>query len=260
MKEIQIFNSPQFGEIRVIGTSEEPLFRASDICSALGYSNPRKAIADHVDEGDVTKRDTPTFNQYGVEVIQQATFINESGLYALIFGSKLESAKAFKRWVTLEVLPSIRKTGIYVNGDVLDDETAAKIRSALTYAQETMARQCEEIRLLNELARERKRALDLQQIIIDGRKQGGSNDVGKTFTSTRIGLEVGMTAHELHMALKEAGVLAQISPYWVLSDKYTGRGLSVPVVRSSSNRTGHVRELWTEIGREFIINLINNLK
>lgn len=108
MNDIQIFNNPQFGEIRTAGTSEEPLFCAADICRALGYSNGRKAIADHCDEGDVTKRDTLTAGG-----VQNISFVNESGLYALIFGSKLDSAKQFKRWVTSEVLPSIRKTGTY---------------------------------------------------------------------------------------------------------------------------------------------------
>ena len=112
-EQIQIFENPQFGQIRTAGTPDEPLFCAPDICRALGYSNNRKAVADHCDEGDVTKRYTPTKNQYGAEVNQSITFVNESGLYALIFGSKLQKAKEFKRWVTSEVLPTIRRTGQY---------------------------------------------------------------------------------------------------------------------------------------------------
>ena len=87
----------------------EPLFCASDVCGALGYLNPRKALADHVYEDDVTKR--YTIDTLGRQ--QESNFVNESGLYALIFGSKLEGAKDFKRWVTSEVLPAIRKTGRY---------------------------------------------------------------------------------------------------------------------------------------------------
>lgn len=109
MNELQIFQNEQFGMIRTAGTAEEPLFCASDVCRALGYTNGRKAISDHCDEGDVTKRDTPTSS--GVQLM---TFVNESGLYSLIFGSKLESARQFKRWVTSEVLPAIRKSGSYV--------------------------------------------------------------------------------------------------------------------------------------------------
>lgn len=108
MNEVKIFENPQFGQIRTAGTSDEPLFCASDICKALAYSNGRDAIARHCYEGDVVKRDTPTESG-----IQTMSFVNESGLYALIFGSKLETAKEFKHWVTSEVLPFIRKSGSY---------------------------------------------------------------------------------------------------------------------------------------------------
>lgn len=107
-QDIQIFNNPEFGEIRTAGTSEEPLFCASDLCRALGYANSRDAISKHVDEGDVAKRDTPTSSG-----VQSMAFVNESGMYALVFGSKQPNAKSFKRWVTKEVLPSLRKHGTY---------------------------------------------------------------------------------------------------------------------------------------------------
>lgn len=106
--EIQIFKSEQFGEIRTAGTADEPMFCAADICRALGYTNGPKAVKDHCDEGDITKRYTPTTSGD-----QLMTFVNESGMYALIFGSKLSTAKQFKKWVTSEVLPTIRKTGSY---------------------------------------------------------------------------------------------------------------------------------------------------
>lgn len=116
MTDIQIFSNPQFGEIRTLANeANEPLFCAADVCKALGYTNPRKAVADHVDEGDVTKRDTPTTSG-----VQTMTFVNESGLYSLIFGSKLDSAKVFKKWVTSEVLPTIRKHGVYATPQTID--------------------------------------------------------------------------------------------------------------------------------------------
>lgn len=117
MNEIQIFNNPEFGAIRTAGTSSEPVFCALDICRALGYANSRKAIADHCDEGDVTKRDI--IDSLGRT--QSASFVNESGMYALIFGSKLESAKQFKRWVTADVLPTIRKHGAYATAETIED-------------------------------------------------------------------------------------------------------------------------------------------
>ena len=108
MNELKIFQNEEFGKIRTVTIDGEPYFVGKDVTEALGYSNSRKAIADHVAEEDkgVTKCDT-------LGGKQDLVVINESGLYALIFGSKLESAKRFKHWVTSEVLPSIRKTGQY---------------------------------------------------------------------------------------------------------------------------------------------------
>ena len=107
MNELQIFNSEEFGEIRTVNINGEPWLAGKDVAMALGYTNPQKAIRDHVLNEDRTVNDSFTVN--GTKVI----LINESGLYALIFGSKLDSAKRFKHWVTSEVLPTIRKTGGY---------------------------------------------------------------------------------------------------------------------------------------------------
>lgn len=108
MNELQIFNSEEFGDIRTVTIENEPWFVGKDVATALGYSNPQKAVRDHISEEDrgVNEMDTPSGRQ-------NLAVINESGLYALIFGSKLESAKRFKHWVTSDVLPAIRKTGTY---------------------------------------------------------------------------------------------------------------------------------------------------
>lgn len=121
MNGLKIFENPDFGSVRVtVDVSNEPVFCAADVCAALGYSNGRKAIADHVDKDDVTKRDTLTNGG-----TQQLTYVTESGLYSLIFGSKQERSKKFKSWVTKEVLPSIRKTGNYsVRNPTLEQKMA----------------------------------------------------------------------------------------------------------------------------------------
>lgn len=108
MNELQIFNSEEFGDIRTVTIENEPWFVGKDVAEALGYSEPRSAVSKKIDEADrgVAEMETPSGKQ-------NMTIINESGLYALIFGSKLESAKRFKHWVTSEVLPAIRKTGSY---------------------------------------------------------------------------------------------------------------------------------------------------
>lgn len=109
--QCEIFNHPEFGNLRCIEKDGEPWFVGKDVAMALGYSNTRDALSRHVDVEDkgVVNHDTPSG-------IQKMTIINESGLYSLILSSKLESAKRFKRWVTSEVLPCIRKTGGYVVG------------------------------------------------------------------------------------------------------------------------------------------------
>lgn len=107
---MKIFRNPEFGEIRTVIIGEEPWFVGRDVALVLGYSNPRKAVGDHVDEEDkgVTKCDT-------LGGAQDLAIINESGLYSLILSSKLPNAKKFKRWVTSEVLPSIRSNGGYIS-------------------------------------------------------------------------------------------------------------------------------------------------
>lgn len=108
MNELQIFNNEEFGNIRTVTIDNEPWFVGKDVAEALGYAEPRSAVSKKVEECDrgVAEMETPSGKQ-------KMTTINESGLYALIFGSKLESAKRFKHWVTSEVLPTLRKTGSY---------------------------------------------------------------------------------------------------------------------------------------------------
>ena len=136
MNELQIFNSEEFGEIRTVNINGEPWFVGKDVAVALGYTNPQKAIRDHVLNEDRMVNESFTVN--GTKVI----LINESGLYALIFGSKLESAQRFKHWVTNEVLPTIRKTGDY---QVKAPQGKELLALAVLEAQNTIAAQNEEI-------------------------------------------------------------------------------------------------------------------
>lgn len=109
MNKLQIFNNPDFGEIRTVTIDGEPYFVGRDVAVALGYVKPQNAVRDFVEKDDTLKQGiTDSMNRE-----QQTVVINESGLYSLIFGSKLDSAKKFKKWVTSEVLPSIRKNGEY---------------------------------------------------------------------------------------------------------------------------------------------------
>ena len=109
MEELQIFNNEEFGNIRSLVIDNEPWLVGKDVAEALGYGNPRDALSKHVDEED--KRSNVAIHDGSQN--RNMTIINESGLYALVFGSKLLSAKKFKHWVTSEVLPTLRKTGSY---------------------------------------------------------------------------------------------------------------------------------------------------
>ena len=118
MDNIQVFNHPQFGEIRTAGSFDNPEFCAMDLCRALGYKNGRDALAKHVDDPDVAKRDIGVVTGKkadGTDAVQvvSVSFVNESGMYSLVLGSTLPQAKQFKRWITSDVLPAIRRTGSY---------------------------------------------------------------------------------------------------------------------------------------------------
>lgn len=137
--EIQIFSNEEFGEIRTLAIDGEPWFVGKDVVEILGYTNPSKALADHVDDEDKLNNDSlSSLGQRG------GWLINESGLYSLIMSSKLPAAKKFKRWVTSEVLPSIRKNGGYIAGQ--ESMTPAELMaSALLMAQRTLAEREERI-------------------------------------------------------------------------------------------------------------------
>lgn len=132
MNQLQVFNNPAFGQIRTVTVKNEPWFVGKDVARVLGYQNPSKALADHVDAEDKLNNESLlSLGQRG------GWLVNESGLYSLIMGSKLPTAKAFKRWVTSEVLPAIRKNGGYIAGQeqMTDQEILAK---ALLVAQKTI--------------------------------------------------------------------------------------------------------------------------
>lgn len=133
MNELKIFEDAEFGQVRTVTIDNEPWFVGKDVAEALGYSDTNKAVTMHVEEEDkkLNDKSSSSFGQRG------ATLINESGLYALIFGSKLESAKRFKHWVTSEVLPAIRKHGAYAVDELLDNpDMAIKAFTALKEERE----------------------------------------------------------------------------------------------------------------------------
>ena len=140
MNELQIFKNPDFGEIRTIEKDGEPWFVGKDVAAALGYSNTKDALSRHVDTEDKYQGEGVAFpDPHGV--LQYPTIINESGLYSLVLSSKLSTAKKFKRWVTSEVIPSIRKHGAYMTPEtleaaILNPDTMIRLCTALKDEQD----------------------------------------------------------------------------------------------------------------------------
>lgn len=131
MNEIQIFNSEEFGDIRIVQLNNETYFVGKDVATALGYANPKNAVPTHVSEEDKLSTQIEYAGQR-----REVTVINESGLYALIFGSKLESAKRFKHWVTSEVLPAIRKNGNYKIPMTIEEQLQIVAKGTLEVKEE----------------------------------------------------------------------------------------------------------------------------
>lgn len=158
MNELMLFKNEEFGEIRTVKINDEIYFIGRDITTALGYKNGIRDINRHVDKEDRMRYRLGTPSRG----IQTMTVINESGVYSLIFGSKLESAKRFKHWVTSVVLPAIRKTGGYISGEEELEETELVLR-AMTVLQKKVEILNKKTEELENKTEEQKRKLDEQE-------------------------------------------------------------------------------------------------
>ena len=238
--EIKVFQNAAFGTIRTMQDEKgEPWFVGADIANMLGYTNPRKAIRDHVEEEDKTRNDSFLVN--GTSPI----LINESGLYALILSSKLPTAREFKHWVTSEVLPAIRRQGGYMvaRPDESDEEILAR---ALQIMHATLQRKEEQIARLQPRAEYADRVLDSVSC----------------FTTTQLAKGMGMTAQELNRLLCLHGIQYGQSGQYMLYAPYARQGLATNRVHAYHDMFGAVHTtsslVWTERGREFIYQLFNN--
>lgn len=235
MDNLQIFNSEEFGEVRTVEIGNEPWFIGKDVAVALGYAKPENAITRHVDKDDKTL--TPI--QGGCSTgIQNTTLINESGLYALIFGSKLESAKRFKHWITNEVLPAIRKHGLYATDNVIDN-----ILNNPDFG----------IKLLTKLKEERTARVEAE------RKNAILMHVNKTYTVTEIAKELGLrSATQLNKILAEKKIQYSVNGTWVMYSKYSDLGYEeIKQEVLDSGKVIYHRRI-TQMGREFILSLFQN--
>ena len=242
MNKIKIFQNQEFGAIRTISNEQgDVMFCAKDVCDALGYRRSNDAVRVHVEPEDAVKRSTPTNSGN-----QMMIFINESGLYALILSSKLDSARRFKHWVTSEVLPSIRREGGYLiaRPEETDEEVLAR---GILVMQTTLQRRADEIARLQPKADYADEVLDSVSCL----------------TTTQIAKELNMTGCELNNLLRTLRVQYRQSGQYLLYADYARLGYAQSRtlrIRFSNGRVKtHHYLVWTERGRYFIHRLVEKV-
>ncbi|WP_346884368.1 phage antirepressor [Clostridium sp. UBA4395] len=234
MNNIEIFKNEEFGQVRVLTRDNEPWFVGKDIAEILGYTNSRKALLDHVEQEDKFIGDGVTIrDSIGRE--QSPVVINESGLYSLILSSKLPNAKKFKKWVTSDVLPSIRKHGMYATDELLDNPDLL-IAAATKLKEEKAAR----------LEAEKQRDKLIHQT--------------KLYTTSEIAKELGLSsATKLNNLLADKKIQYKQNRTWLLYSKYSECGYVS--IKQDVLDNGHIiyDRKWTGKGRDFILNLLEEV-
>ena len=246
MNELQNFNfSGQ--DVRIITINDEPWFVGKDVADILGYSNSRKALSDHVDDEDkgVTKSDTLGGNQ-------NITIINESGLYSLILKSKKPEAKQFKRWVTSEVLPTIRKHGAYMTDkkaqDVLHGNGLADLLIQAGEQIKSLEFDKQQLQVELDEVREKTTYLDL---ILES-----PDDI----LTTQIAQDYGYSAVSFNRILHDLRIQRKVNKQWVLYSKYMGKGYIGSRTRDFVDSKGialtSITTTWKQKGRKFLYEVL----
>ena len=247
MNELRIFENPEFGSIRTVEVNVEPWFVGKDVAEVLGYSNTRDALAKRVDDEDkgVANCDTPSGRQ-------NMTIINESGLYSLVLGSKLPTAKKFKRWVTSDVLPSIRKHGLYAMDEILANPDV--LINALTELKEERQRRKKLESETVELSRaitEMQPKVNYVDIVLKSKN---------TVNISQIAQDYGMTPNRLNKLLADLRVQRKVGGQWLLYKDYLPMGYvqseTVEIERSSGIKDTVMHTKWTQKGRLFLYELL----
>lgn len=230
MKELQIFNNREFGQIRTIELEGKPYFMASDVAKALGYIRPNDAINQHC-------RATVKHSTLISGKMQEVNFIGEGDMYRLITHSKLESAERFETWVFDEVLPSIRRHGIYATDNVIDN-----ILNNPDFG----------IELLTKLKEERTARVEAEK------KNAILTHINKTYTMTEIAKELNMkSAVQLNKMLSEKKIQYHINGTWVMYSKYSNLGYEEIKQEVLDNGRVIYHRRITQLGREFILGLFS---
>nr|DAQ30349.1 MAG TPA: hypothetical protein [Caudoviricetes sp.] len=231
MNELSVFKNEEFGEIRTVIIENEPMFCLSDVCKALGLTQPSK-VKERLNEKGVSS--IPTLTAGGE---QKLLYINESNLYKTIFQSRKESAERFTGWVTSEVLPCIRKNGIYATDNVIDN-----ILNNPDFG----------IELLTKLKEERAARIEAEKT------NAILMHVNKTYTMTEIAKEIGLkSANELNKILAEKKIQYKSNGTWVMYSDYSDLGYeSIKQETLDSGRVIYHRRI-TQLGRKFILRLFD---
>ena len=246
MNKVQIFNNDEFGSVRTLTINDEPWFVGKDVAEILGYSNPQKAIRDHVDTEDKTVNESFTVNG------TKGLLINESGLYSLILSSKMPKAKQFKRWVTSEILPAIRKHGVYAVDEVLANPDM--LISALTELKKERARSKE---LTNTIAVKDQQIAEMQpkasyyDLVLNCKDLVSISVIAKDY---------GWSARRMNNYLHEKKVQYKKGKIWLLYQKYAEKGYTSTKTQTYAGNDGNmhtsVHTYWTQAGRLFIYDLL----
>ncbi|MHA6808098.1 phage antirepressor [Staphylococcus capitis subsp. urealyticus] len=245
MSNIKIFNFEDL-PVRTTTVDNEPYFVGNDVAQILGYEDYRGAINKKVDSDDKLRSQIDHAGQK-----RNVTLINESGLYSLIFSSKLESAKRFKRWVTSEVLPSIRKHGIYATDNVIEN---------------TLNNPDYIINVLTEYKKEKEHNLLLQQQVGELKPKADYYDQilksKKLITVNAIAKDYGMSAQALNKILHDLKVQFKQSGQWLLYAKYHDKGYTSSEPHKYTKKDGtedfKLHTKWTQKGRIFLYNLLKD--
>ncbi|MGX7105590.1 phage antirepressor [Globicatella sanguinis] len=238
--ELQIFKNTEFGEVRTVLIDNEPYFVGKDVVEVLGYEIPTKAVKDHVDQED--KDEVPIQDSIGR--FQKTPIINESGLYSLILKSKLPNAKQFKRWVTSEVLPTIRKHRVYATDELLDNPDFL-------------------IDALQKLKAEREQRLIAEQRVFELQPKASYYDVilqSKSLVSiSKIAKDYGLSGTKLNQLLNDWGIQNKQGGTWLLYQKYAPLGYTQSqTVEYNGGEGSRLHTKWTQKGRLFLHNLLTN--
>ena len=256
MDEIQIFKSKEFGNVRTLMFNNEPYLVGKDVALALGYAKPENALSAHVDDEDKT---ITLIQGSGSNYKSNTTIINESGLYSLVFSSQLPTAKKFKRWVTSEVLPALRKNGGYIV-TTSEDTPELIMARALQVAQATITKHERMLEQANERISLQDEQLKSQAPKVDYYDQVLQSE--GTMTTRQLAMSIGMTANTLNKKLCDAGIQFRQSGMYILHAPYSSYNLtsvrSYPYTASDGRTLTKQYLVWNERGKQFVTMLHRN--